>query len=57
MHFCMDEVLMILSALPFIGMAVRSSREKIHGWFHRKKGTPSKGLTRECPHDEDTHEH
>lgn len=31
-HFCMDEVLMFLAMIPFIGMFFR----KLHAWWHKK---------------------
>ena len=31
-HFCMDEVLMIMAMIPFIGVFFR----KCHAWWHSK---------------------
>jgi hypothetical protein len=31
-HFCMDEVLMIMAMLPFIGVFFR----RVHAWWHSK---------------------
>jgi len=31
-HFCMDEVLMIMAMLPFIGVFFR----RVHAWWHGK---------------------
>jgi len=31
-HFCMDEALMIMAMVPFIGVAFR----KVHTWYHSK---------------------
>jgi len=31
-HFCMDEVLMIMAMIPFVGVAFR----KAHAWWHSK---------------------
>jgi hypothetical protein len=31
-HFCMDEVLMIMAMIPFIGVAFR----RVHAWWHGK---------------------
>lgn len=36
MHFCMDEVMALLAAVPFLGYAVR----RLHAWWHRVR----------CPH-------
>jgi len=33
-HFCMDEVLMIMAMVPFIGVAFR----RVHAWYHLKFG-------------------
>lgn len=52
-HFCLDELLLIMSAIPFVGVMFRVYRDKIHGWFHHKKGETPKGITTECPHDHD----
>lgn len=32
MHWCIDEQLMLMSALPFLGLFIR----RIHLWYHSK---------------------
>jgi hypothetical protein len=34
MHFCADEMLMIMSMVPFVGAAF----SKLHAWWHVKNG-------------------
>jgi len=46
-HFCMDEVLMIMAMIPFIGIFFR----KCHAWWHSKFNHQCHHVTR-C---EDTH--
>lgn len=31
-HFCMDEALMLMAAIPFLGLWFR----KVHHWYHLK---------------------
>lgn len=40
MHFCMDEVMALLAAVPFLGYAVR----RLHAWWHRVRCPHRKGL-------------
>lgn len=40
MHFCMDEVMALLAAVPFLGYAIR----RLHAWWHRVRCPHRKGL-------------
>jgi hypothetical protein len=42
MHFCADEAILIMTAIPFVGIFFRTYAAKIHGWFHKEDKCPHK---------------
>jgi len=54
-HICADEIIAFMMLFPFVGMFIRTNRDRVHAWFHTARGATRRFFKRECPHDD--HEH